>query len=122
MLTSTVLSELDRLKVEHRNADIQDRANKLIRQIKEYRRRGPLTDGVPLVKDTSRIRARAVEPKIEESLPWLDPGNNDDRILASMIEVMRQYPRSLVTLVTRDINLQNKAEFARVVFVEPPEP
>ena len=51
MLTPTVLSELDRLKVEHKNVDIQKRADKLIRQIKEYRRRGLLTDGVPLVKN-----------------------------------------------------------------------
>jgi predicted ribonuclease YlaK len=69
-----------------------------------------------------KTQALAVEPKFEETLPWLDPVNNDDRILASMIEVMRRYPRSLVALVTRDINLQNKAEFARVVFIEPPEP
>jgi hypothetical protein len=122
MLTPTVLSELDRLKVEHKKVDIQKRADKLIRQIKEYRRRGLLTDGVPLVKNVSRIRALAVEPKTAEAFPWLDPHNNDDRILASMLEIMRQYPRSPVVLVTRDINLQNKAEFARVVFIEPPEP
>ena len=28
--------------------------------------------------------------------------------------------RSPVTMVTQDINLQNKAEFARIPFVEPP--
>src|SRR5712691_3817241 len=121
-LTPTVLSELDRHKVEHRNTDVRERADKLIRQIKEYRRRGRLTDGVPLIKSASRIRALAVEPKVEEALPWLDPQSNDDRILASMIEIMRQNPRSPVMLVTRDINLQNKAETARVVFIEPPEP
>jgi hypothetical protein len=39
-----------------------------------------------------------------------------------VIEVMRMKPRSAVLLVTRDINLQNKAEFANIPFVEPPAP
>jgi predicted ribonuclease YlaK len=56
------------------------------------------------------------------TLPWLDAANDDDRLLASFLEVMRQFPHSAVLLVTRDINLQNKAEFANVCFIEPPEP
>jgi hypothetical protein len=43
-------------------------------------------------------------------------------LLAGVIEVMRIRPRSPVLLVTRDINLQNKAEFADVPFIEPPDP
>jgi predicted ribonuclease YlaK len=35
---------------------------------------------------------------------------------------MRQHPRTPVILVTRDINLQNKAEYAGLPFVEPPDP
>jgi predicted ribonuclease YlaK len=57
-----------------------------------------------------------------ESLPWLDAGNRDDRFIASVIEVMRAHPRSAVVIVTRDVNLQNKAEFASLPFVEPPDP
>jgi hypothetical protein len=34
---------------------------------------------------------------------------------------MRQMPDAQVVLSTRDINLQNKAEFARIPFIEPPE-
>jgi hypothetical protein len=34
---------------------------------------------------------------------------------------MRQYQRTPVVLVTRDINVQNKAEYASP-FVEPPDP
>jgi hypothetical protein len=55
------------------------------------------------------------------SLPWLDPTNDDDRLIAGLLEVMRTYPHSAVLLVTRDVNLQNKAELARVPFIEPPE-
>ena len=35
---------------------------------------------------------------------------------------MRQRPHSPVVLVTRDINLTNKADFARVPVIDPPDP
>ena len=90
-------------------------------QIKGYRARGRLTEGVPLVRDDSEIISLAVEPNFSKTLPWLNSDNNDDRILAAFVEVMRLNPRSPVVLVTRDINLQNKAEFAHLPFCEPPE-
>ena len=63
----------------------------------------------------------AVEADAEHALPWLDLSNDDDRILAAFVDVMRQHPRTPVVLVTRD-NLQNKAEYAELPFVEPPDP
>jgi predicted ribonuclease YlaK len=127
VLIPAVLSELDSLKVNHRVETVREKAEKIISRIKEYRRRaaaavGRLTDGVVVVTGVSNIIAIAVEPKMEASLPWLDPASKDDQILASVIEVMRMRPRSPVLLVTRDINLQNKAEFANIPFVEPPDP
>jgi hypothetical protein len=127
LLTPPVLAELDSLKVNHRVEAVRDKSEKVIRQLKEYRRRagaagGRLADGVTLVNGLSDIVAIATEPKMDASLPWLDPANKDDQILAAVIEVMRMRPRSPVLLVTRDINLQNKAEFANVQFVEPPDP
>ena len=122
ILVPAVLSELDALKINHRNETVRRKAEKLIRQIKEYRRRGNLTEGVPVIKDKIDIVGIATEPSMETSLLWLDPENNDDRFLAAVIEVMRSRPRSPVIIVSRDINLQNKAEFARIPFVEPPEP
>lgn len=121
VLTATVLGELDRLKIEHRNQDIRQRAESIIRRIKGYRARGELTSGVPLVKGTSTVKTIALDPKVDETLPWLDASNDDDRILASFVEVMREYARTAVILVTRDINLQNKAEYAGLPFVEPPD-
>jgi predicted ribonuclease YlaK len=122
ILLTTVLSELDLLKVSHRNEEIRKKAETFIRILKEYRRRGKLTTGVTIVKDKIKIQAIALEPNMKVSLPWLDPGNNDDRILAGVIEVMCDRPRSLVMAVSRDINFQNKAEFANIPFVEPPDP
>lgn len=120
VITATVLGELDRLKIEHRNPDVRAKAEGLIRRLKSYRSRGELSSGIPLRRNTSTLKTIAVEPKIEQSLPWLDPANPDDRILASFIEVMRQHARTPVLLVTRDINLQNKADYAGLPFVEPP--
>lgn len=122
LLTPTVLSELDQLKVTHRVEAVRDKAEKLVRQMFEYRRRGNLNDGVVLRKDSHRLRTLAVEPDFEATLPWLDRENNDDRVLAGVIEVMRHHPRCQVALVTRDINLANKADHARVPCVLPPDP
>lgn len=119
-LVPIVLSELDALKVTHRNDDVRAKADSLVRRIKGYRDRGSLRDGVPLRQGVSRIRSVAVEPDFAASLPWLDPSHADDRLVAAFIEVMRRNPRSPVVLVTRDLNLQNKMEFARLPFMEPP--
>jgi PIN domain len=122
VLGPSILVELDELKVNHRNPDIRERAEGLISRIKGYRGRGQLTAGVPLRKPVSTLRALAAEPRMSESLSWLDPSNRDDRFIATAIETMRQHPRSAVTIVTRDINLQSKAELASLPFIEPPEP
>ena len=122
LLLPTVLRELDKLKVEHRNDEVRKKAERLIRQVKDYRGRGRLSEGVTLARDVSEIASIAVEPRMDRSLPWLDPANEDDRLLAGVIEVMRQRPRSPVVLVTRDVNLMNKADFARVPVAEPPDP
>jgi hypothetical protein len=64
----------------------------------------------------------AVEPDFDNTLPWLVAGVPDDRLIASVVEIMRDHPHSPVTVVTRDINVQNKARFARIPYAEPPDP
>jgi PIN domain len=120
LLPPTVLADLDRHKVEHRNQDVRQKADSLIRRIKGYRNRGSLAAGVPLRKGISTLRTLATEPAVGKSLPWLDASNDDDRMIATVLEVMRRHPRSAVILVTEDINLQNKAELATVPYAEPP--
>ena len=68
------------------------------------------------------LKSIAVEPDMNNSLSWLDTSNNDDRFIASFIEVLRENPDSIVQLVTNDLNLQNKMEFARLPYIEPPNP
>ena len=103
MLTPTVLSELDQLKVAGRTDEVRKKSEKLIRQIKEYRRRGPLANGVSVKKDAVELASIAIEPDTEAMLPWLSKENNDDRILASVISIMRSNPSAPVAIVTRDI-------------------
>lgn len=121
LLVPTLLVELDQLKMDHRNQEVRDKAQAVIRQVKEFRRRGSLNEGVSVVKGTMTLRSFAKEPNVTEALPWLVPGVPDDCILASTVEAMRAHPRSTVLLVSGDINLQNKAAFAGVAFLEPPE-
>lgn len=121
ILTPTILSELDSLKVNHRNELTRENAKKLINKIKEYRRRGRLSDGVPIVKGKIELKSIAVEPNLSETLPWLDPNNGDDRIITSVLDIMRLNIKSIVILITNDINLQNKADYARIPYLEPPD-
>jgi hypothetical protein len=122
ILLSTVLSELDDAKNNYRNEPLRKKADTIIHKISEYRRRGNILECVPIVTGKIYLQAIAIEPKMEESLSWLDSKNNDDRIVAGVLEIMHNHPRTSVVLVTKDINLQNKAAMACIPFVEPPEP
>ncbi|MCY1211548.1 hypothetical protein D3C85_1321010 [compost metagenome] len=117
LLLPTVLSELDKLKILHRNQDVRDKAKKIITRIKGWRAQGPLLDGV-IVDKTIRVRALHNEPKVAESLSWLDADNSDDRIIASVLHLQAMSPSAHVILVTGDINLQNKADAAMVETAE----
>jgi hypothetical protein len=119
VLLPTVLKEIDLHKTDERRASRREKAERFARQVGEYRRRGPLLQGASLAAGISTVMAIPVEPKMSDSLSWLDPANLDDRLLASVIEVMRLNPHASVIVVTRDVNLQNKLEFARVPFVSP---
>jgi PIN domain len=122
VLTSTLLGELDDLKMPHRGESVREKAESAIRRIKEYGRRGDIHAGVRLKGDRSTVRMTAAEPDFENTLPWLDPTIKDDRLLAACLEIVREHPHSPVVLVTRDVNLQNKARLAGIAFVEPPDP
>ncbi len=120
-LSPSVLADLDRHKIEHRNELVRAKAIKLINKIKEYRRRGKLSEFVVVVKDKVRIFTIATEPDFEHTLKWLDKSNEDDRLIAETLEIIRDYGNRSVVLITADINLQNKCELAHLVYLEPPE-
>ena len=120
-LTPSVLKDLDKHKIEHKNDSVRLKAIKLINMIKEYRRRGKLTDGVIIRKDIVDLKSIAIEPDFSKTLKWLDEKNEDDRLIAEAFEIMRSNCSRPAYIVTADINLQNKCEVADFSFIEPPE-
>jgi len=120
ILTPLVLSELDRHKVNHTKQQVREKALTIIRKIKEYRRRGSLHEGVVVVKKKVALRSIAIEPDMAQNLSWLDATNADDRFLATAVEIMRDNLGTMTFIVTADINMQNKAEFAGIPFREVP--
>jgi len=119
ILTPTVLSELDVLKVRG-NTEVSSKAEKVIRKIKDYRRRGSLIQGIAILKNRVYLRSIAAEPDMSKSLSWLDEKISDDRLLATAMEIIRKNMGSKVFIVTADINLQNKAEVASIPYCEVP--
>jgi hypothetical protein len=118
-LVPTVLRELDDLKNQGRTPELRGKAQGVIRRIKGLRDKGALHLGVPLTKSIT-VFALAREPDLSTSLDWLDPNNSDDRLLGSALDLQVQHPQSCVLLATGDINLQTKADVARLPFVEAP--
>ena len=113
----TVLSELDELKIKSSNPNFQKKVKSVITRLKGYRQQGNLIDGV-MVEKTIKLKMVASEPNFERTLSWLVRENNDDRIIASALEIQRDNPSSAVCLVTSDINLQNKTEMARLSYID----
>jgi rRNA maturation endonuclease Nob1 len=120
IIVPTVLSELDDLKNRHRDESFRKKVESVINRIKGLRNQGKLSEGVKVDK-TITIKTIAQEPNFKETLSWLDSSNNDDRIIASVLEIQRDHPSAIVVLVTADINFQNKADMANLPYLEPPK-
>ena len=119
LLLPTVLGELDKLKVAHRDLDVREKARKVIDRIKGWRLQGLLIKGVTVDKSIT-VRAVYREPDVKNSLSWLDPDNNDDRIIASVLSVQAEFPSAQVILISGDTNLLNKADAAIIETAELP--
>jgi len=118
-LVPGVLSELDALKDQGRNQDVRDKARAAGRAIRDLRQGGSLLDGVEVAPGV-RVFSRPQEPQFDGLPGRLDRSVPDDRILAAAFELQREHPTAAVVLVTGDINMQTKAELARLPFAEPP--
>jgi len=122
VLTPTVLYELDARSCNYPNETLRLNATRLIDRIKGYRKNGRLSAGVPITPGIRMLRSFASEPAMETSLPWLQATSCSDRFLASVFEIIRENLCPDTFIVTRDLSLQTKAEFARLPFIEPPDP
>ena len=120
VILPTVLSELDKLKMTHRNEDFRKKVVSVIKRLKGYRKQGDVLKGVTVSK-TITVKMIATEPNFSKTLSWLDPENNDDRIIANSLELQISHPGDNVILVTSDINLQNKAQLANLTVFDTDE-
>jgi PIN domain-containing protein len=120
VIVPTVLAELDGLKRNRAGQALGEKAEKAIRFIKGFRKQGFVLDGVTVAK-TITVQMIPTEPRMEKLPSWLDPDNQDDRIIGSALEIQSGQPSAIVVLVTDDMNLQNKAEMAFLPWAEPPE-
>ncbi|MBL7706839.1 MAG: hypothetical protein JNM21_14930 [Taibaiella sp.] len=113
----TVLSELDELKIKSSKPEFQTKVKAVIKRLKGYRQQGDVLEGV--ITDRSITHKMiAVEPNFERTLSWLKKDNNDDKIIASVLEIQRENPSAIVKLVTSDMNLQNKAAMAGLPYCD----
>jgi len=120
VIVTTVLSELDKLKRDHRDIEFRNKVQAVIRRLKGLFHQGDIHEGVTVNK-TVTVKTTAQGPDFTKTLSWLDPENNDDRIIAAALEVQREEPSSIVVLITADINHQNKARRAKLPYIEPPD-
>lgn len=119
VVTSTVLRELDELKIKNTGSDFKDKVKKTISYIKGLRNQGDAISGIKIFNDKVTFKLCAIEPDMSKTLPWLAADNNDDRIIASCFDIQIKNPASSVILMTADINLQTKAHMSRLPFVDP---
>lgn len=118
VLLPTVLAELDELKDRGRSAEVRESARAVVRRIKGLRDRGNLRRGVP-VEGSISLRAEHREVQPRTILDWLDPDIPDDRIIGAALDIQSRNPSTTVVLVTRDINLQNKAGAVGLPIADP---
>jgi hypothetical protein len=108
VLTPQVLAELDDRKRDVRTAAA---AQKVIRQIDEFDRRGDTFAGVPLARKL-KLREVAVSPDMGRTLPWLRADTPDDVVVAGALELVVADLRARVAVLASDRNMRNKARLA----------
>lgn len=113
-----VVSELDRHKLIHKSEEFRNKVSSVIRRIKGYRNQGDVLKGVNLEHGKVVLKMLASEPKYDAMPSWIDKGNNDDRIIASILDYQVKNMNSDCYLITRDINMLNKAELAGIKYYD----
>lgn len=112
LILPTVLSELDNHKNFHKNPDFQKKVTSVIRRLKGYIKQGDIFQGVKIEKGKVTIKMIGTDPKFDFLPDWLNEKNNDDKIIASILDFQISNLNSIVFLITGDINMLNKANLA----------
>ena len=116
---STTISELDNLKTGKKDENFRRKLTTAINNLSEMTKMGNILDGIGLPNGII-VKMLAAEPDFSTLPQWLDPSINDDRIVASAIELQRNSPKSIITILTNDINMQNKGSLAGIPVMKVP--
>jgi hypothetical protein len=120
IIPPTTVKELEELKSSKRDDAFRRKLTAANKQINEYMAKGNALNGIEL-HDGTILKMLAKEPDFSSLPEWLDPHINDDRIIASAIELQRSNPFSTLTIVANDISMQNKASLARISVKKGPD-
>jgi len=116
---STTISELDDLKTGKRDENFRRRLKTAINNLSEMMRMGNILEGIELPNGII-VKMLATEPNFSNLPKWLDPSINDDRIVASAIELQRSNPKSSIAILANDLNMQNKGGLAGIPVMKVP--
>ena len=118
VVVATVVAELDELKYKYRND--KQRASKISaanHALKRLRSLGDTFKGVSAA-DGVLFQMVPIEPNFGNAPGWLNKTVGDDRVVVSALEIQFQHPDTTVILLTNDLGMQNKAELAKLPYVE----
>lgn len=118
LIAPTVFLELDKHKTEHNIREIKNKAQKIVRQFKEYRRRGKLNDGIKINGDRVILRAKAAANNSSNYPDWLNHKNMDDLLLIHVLNEISTKPHERIAIMSEDNNLLNKCELLSIPYVE----
>lgn len=113
ILLSTTLDEIDKSNTQKDHGNIKS-------EILKHAQLGNITKGIPITKHSSVRLIDSIQKKPVDTLPWLDPNNKYDALLASYFEIVRANPHSQVVLLTGDPHLQERAALSHAAQIKPP--
>jgi rRNA-processing protein FCF1 len=120
IVPSTTISELDELKTGKRDQEFRRRLSSAIKNLKQILASGNAHDGLKISEGVT-VKLLAVEPDFANLPAWLDQTLNDDRIIATVIELQIKNPSSSIAIISNDINMHNKASMAGIPVIESPD-
>ncbi|MHB0987671.1 MAG: PIN domain-containing protein [Bellilinea sp.] len=120
VIPTTTMKELEELKTGKRDESFRRKLAVAIRNLNNIAAQGDPVSGI-LLKMKTLLKFGALEPNFSKLPEWLDPNINDDRILASTIELQRANPFSIVTLLSNDLTMQIKARRGNIDVSQGPD-
>ena len=108
-----VIEEVDQFKRDH--TENGRNARHFSRFIDKLRNQGPLSSGIALEKSDSKIYVNTEINKMDQPFDLLHDKKADNLILGAAAWLKKEYPKNLVELITKDVNLRIKADVLGLV-------